>query len=110
MSDYGYFITPSLPAGLSFDGTTGKISGSPTGTFSATTFTITAYNQYGSSSTTITLSLGQPPNISYSPSTNVLNVGNPFTIALTNTGGAVPVGIYHNVTTFAGSGTMGSTK
>ncbi|HZY39028.1 MAG TPA: putative Ig domain-containing protein, partial [Mucilaginibacter sp.] len=112
MSDYGYFITPSLPAGLSFNGTTGQINGTPTGTFSATTFTVTAYNQYGSSSTTITLSTGQAPNISYSPSTNVLPLNVSFSISPTNTGGAVPASIYDNVTTFAGStsGTSGLTN
>jgi len=112
MSNYGYFITPSLPAGLSFDGTTGKISGTPTGTFSATTFTVIAYNQYGSSSTAITLTSGLPPNISYSPPTNVLPLDVPFSISPTNTGGAVPASIYGAVTTFAGStsGTAGLTN
>lgn len=51
----GYTISPSLPAGLSFDGTTGIISGTPTAVSSATTYTITAYNYYGSDNTTVTI-------------------------------------------------------
>jgi len=52
----GYAISPALGSGLSFDSTTGIISGTPTGAFGSTTYTITAYNLSGSSSTTVTLS------------------------------------------------------
>jgi Cadherin-like beta sandwich domain/Putative Ig domain/Secretion system C-terminal sorting domain/NHL repeat/Matrixin/IPT/TIG domain len=49
----GYTISPSLPAGLSFDGTTGIISGKPTSASPTTTYTIAAYNGGGSSAATI---------------------------------------------------------
>jgi len=53
----GYTITPSaLPAGLTFDSTSGKISGTPTGGFLPTTYTISGFNISGASTTTITLS------------------------------------------------------
>jgi len=52
----GYHISSPLPAGLSFNTSTGVISGTPTVTFSPTTYTITAYNITGSGSTTVTLS------------------------------------------------------
>jgi hypothetical protein len=55
----GYLISPSLPSGLSFDSTTGTISGTPTATSSTTTYTITAFNASGSSSTTISIGVGQ---------------------------------------------------
>jgi sugar lactone lactonase YvrE len=55
VSLFGYSISPNLPAGLSFDYTTGSISGTPTTTFPDTTYTITAYNQYGSSNASILL-------------------------------------------------------
>jgi hypothetical protein len=53
----GYTITPSaLPAGLTFDSTSGKISGTPTAGFLPTTYTISGFNTSGVSTTTITLS------------------------------------------------------
>jgi gliding motility-associated-like protein len=48
----GYFITPTLPAGLSFDGATGNITGTPTVASPAKNYTITAYNSQGVSATT----------------------------------------------------------
>ena len=42
----GFYITPTLPAGLSMDGT-GTISGTPTAGSPLTTYTITAYNSSG---------------------------------------------------------------
>ena len=52
----GYTISPSLPAGLTFDRTTGTISGTPTVPFMPTTYTVTGFNTTGYSATTITLS------------------------------------------------------
>ncbi|WP_214073019.1 cadherin-like beta sandwich domain-containing protein [Mucilaginibacter sp. dw_454] len=49
----GYYISPTLPAGLTFDNTSGTISGTPTASSPATTYTITAYNGNGNASTTI---------------------------------------------------------
>lgn len=51
----GWTISPALPAGLGFTSSTGRISGTPTTAFSATTFTVTATNAGGSSSTTISI-------------------------------------------------------
>ncbi|OYU82744.1 MAG: hypothetical protein CFE24_14335, partial [Flavobacterium sp. BFFFF2] len=56
LSQYGYSISPSLPAGLSIDGT-GTITGTPTVSSPLTTYTITAYNTGGSSSTNIRLAV-----------------------------------------------------
>ncbi|MBS1533560.1 MAG: T9SS type A sorting domain-containing protein [Bacteroidetes bacterium] len=52
----GYSITPNLPAGLSFDATTGVISGNPLVDSPATTYTISAYNNSGQSTATIVIS------------------------------------------------------
>jgi Putative Ig domain len=52
-----YGISPALPAGLSFDPSTGLLSGTPTNTQSATAYTITAYNAAGSATATYTLTI-----------------------------------------------------
>ncbi len=51
----GYTISGTLPTGLSFDPTTGIISGTPTAPFASTTYTIIAFNALGYSTTTVTL-------------------------------------------------------
>ena len=50
-----YALTGTLPAGLTFSTSTGLITGSPTETKTATTYTITATNAAGSSSATYRL-------------------------------------------------------
>ena len=50
-----YALTGTLPAGLTFSSSTGLITGSPTETKTATTYTITATNAAGSSSDTYRL-------------------------------------------------------
>jgi gliding motility-associated-like protein len=51
----GYTIDKALPAGLTFDGKTGKITGTPTAVTPLTSYTITGYNAAGSSSTTLSI-------------------------------------------------------
>ena len=50
-----YSLTGTLPAGLSFSTTTGRITGTPTAAQAATTYTITATNTSGSATATFTL-------------------------------------------------------
>jgi gliding motility-associated-like protein len=50
-----YSIAPTLPAGLSLNTATGLISGIPTGTLTATTFTVTATNAAGTDTESFTL-------------------------------------------------------
>jgi gliding motility-associated-like protein len=101
----GYVIEDKpLPPGLAFDPKTGTFSGTPTATFPATTYNITAYNGAGNSNTTtVTIQVnagpvappaGAPPNISYvSPPDFIVNqpIANLLPI---NTGGTVPQKIY----------------
>jgi len=56
----GYFLSGTLPAGLSFNSSTGSISGTPTATMTATTYTVTAYNASGSGTTTVTITVNNP--------------------------------------------------
>jgi gliding motility-associated-like protein len=51
----GYTISPALPAGLTFDTTTGIISGTPTALSPATVYTIDAYNAQGGSTATLSI-------------------------------------------------------
>jgi gliding motility-associated-like protein len=53
----GYTIDKTLPAGLVFDATTGKISGTPAAGLPPTFFTINAYNISGESTSVINLSV-----------------------------------------------------
>jgi hypothetical protein len=52
-----YSITGTLPAGVSFSTTTGRITGTPTVAQTATTYTITATNTSGSTTATFTLTV-----------------------------------------------------
>jgi hypothetical protein len=52
-----YAISPSAPAGLTFNTTTGVLSGTPSSTQSATAYTITATNASGSATRTFTLTV-----------------------------------------------------
>jgi hypothetical protein len=57
-------ISPALPAGLSFSSATGAISGTPSASSVATTYTVTATNAAGNGTTTITVTVaaaGGPP-------------------------------------------------
>lgn len=119
----GYYISGKLPQGLIFDYTTGTISGTPAAAFATTTYTITAYNASGSSSTTVTLScVANPtlPTISYNPSINVYTLTYPITTLtplVTNSptsysiSGTLPAGLSFSTSTGAISGTpTGSTQ
>jgi gliding motility-associated-like protein len=113
----GYAISPALPAGLNFDGTSGIITGTPISPSPTTTYTVTAYNSFGSSTATFTITVtGQiivqtsPPAISYA-TPQVYKVNLTITpLAPTNSGGAVPAATYGGVTIFAGSGMPGATN
>jgi gliding motility-associated-like protein len=63
----GYTIDKSLPTGLKFDPTTGTISGTPAITSPPETYTITAYNQGGSSATTVTIQIIDDESIVFGP-------------------------------------------
>ena len=95
-----FSISPTLPAGLIFDGTTGTISGTPTANSAATDYTITATNASGSATTTVNIATVYTPNISYSGSPLTYTVNSAISsLTPTNTGGVVPATTYGTVTT-----------
>jgi hypothetical protein len=53
----GYTISAVLPAGLSFNTSTGAITGTPTTVTATTVYTITAYNTSGSGATTVSITV-----------------------------------------------------
>jgi gliding motility-associated-like protein len=70
-----YSITPSLPSGLLFNTSTGAITGTPSGTSSATVYTITATNNSGSASVTITIQVQSNTSTPNSPTNPILPQG-----------------------------------
>jgi len=52
-----YSINAPLPSGLNFNTSTGQVTGTPTAAVATTTFTITAYNTWGISSTPLTITV-----------------------------------------------------
>ncbi|EPG50066.1 putative Ig domain-containing protein [Leptospira kirschneri] len=106
---------PLPAAGLGINGTTCAISGTPTTTQAATNYTITASNAYGSTNTTIsiTVNLAPPAGLAYTPTALVLYKGVAGTVTPTVTGTvtscnpnvALPGGLTLNATTCAISGT-----
>ncbi|MGZ3999470.1 MAG: NHL domain-containing protein, partial [Mucilaginibacter sp.] len=98
----GYTISPALPAGLTFDSSTGTIGGTPTATNPSTNYTITAYNSGGNGNTILNIRVASPPVISYTGSQSYTVNTAISPLSPTNTGGAVPAMVYSQVTTQAG--------
>ena len=88
-----FTVSPALPAGLSIDGATGIISGTPAAYTAAANYVVTGTNVSGSSTFTINITVNQLPVLAYSPNSYTFTVGTalPSTIIPTNTGGAVAV-------------------
>lgn len=118
----GYNITPALPTGLSFDNATGVISGTPTIISPQTTYTITATNSAGVSTTTISIQIqapAAPAGLSYT-SPPVYTVGSIITnLTPTVSGGnvtsysvspALPAGLNLNASSGVISGTPSVTS
>lgn len=104
----GFTISPALPTGLSFDGTTGNITGSPGANSSSTTYTITGYNAAGSGSGTVNITVTTPPapSITYTGSPYTYSTGVAIAALIpANSGGSVPTTTYGTVSTLA-SGTL----
>ena len=73
---YGFAIDVALPAGLSFDATSGLISGTPTVTSSATTYTITITDGVGAvTSKTFSLTVNSAVVATQAIASNTLTAG-----------------------------------
>jgi DNA-binding beta-propeller fold protein YncE len=78
-----YSVLPALPAGLSFNTSTGVISGTPTALAAATKYVVTATNSGGSTTGSLTIAVialpssavAAPAGLAYHPSNAVYTVG-----------------------------------
>ena len=74
-------VSPSLPRGLSIDSQSGRITGTPTRVTSAATYTVTATNSAGSSTTNLQLTVAEnPPDVSFNVSTYSFVVNSAITV------------------------------
>ena len=113
----------ALPRGLSFSTSSGQITGTPTGLFAATTFTVTATDQTTpvaqTSSTTFSLAVNLPTftttqavastiltvNVAATPFTPVTASGGFGSISFALSGGALPAGLSFSSSTGQLTGT-----
>jgi uncharacterized repeat protein (TIGR01451 family) len=112
-----YAISPALPSGLTFNTTTGIISGTPTALSPATAYAIAAENSGGLATTTLTITVNNPAptGLTYSANPAVYTKGLAIApdLASVNGGGALswsiapalPAGLSFNATTGAITGT-----
>jgi hypothetical protein len=86
-----YKITPSLPAGLTFDTALGAIAGTPTALSPTATYDVEAINSSGVLHISLVLTVGDtPPTMSYGGSfTQTLQVDTPVSIVPALGGGAL---------------------
>jgi hypothetical protein len=86
-----YTVSPALPAGLSLDASTGRISGTPTAQTAAATYTVTASNAIGSTNAGVNITVTVPPPLTLSYTTPVSYVtGTAITpLSPTSTGGPI---------------------
>ena len=85
-----YSITPALPSGLTFNTTTGLISGNPTSVIAQTYYHITATNAHGNSQATYTITVAELPVFSLSASSEIVQSGHAIAgYSITHSGGDI---------------------
>jgi hypothetical protein len=87
-----YGVNPALPAGLTLDGATGTLSGTPTALAAQAGYTVTASNSAGSTTATLTITVhdAAPAGLAYASPTLNLTVGTAMTADTpSSSGGAV---------------------
>jgi len=82
-----YTISSALPAGLSLDGATGVISGTPTAASPAATYLVTTGNSGGSSSANISITVKNPQTITFNALPTNTYGDAPYNLTATTTSG-----------------------
>jgi hypothetical protein len=107
----GYAVTPSLPAGLILNASTGVMSGTPTTVAAKETYTVTAFGSSGTAAVTVTITVNDqaPSALTYAAGIATYTVAVPITPNNpANAGGtvtsysvspAVPAGLNFSTTT-----------
>ncbi|GAC1559926.1 MAG: hypothetical protein NVS3B13_27620 [Mucilaginibacter sp.] len=93
----GYSIDKTLPAGMSFNTTTGVISGTPTVTSPTTVYTVAAHNASGTAYTTVTITVDPT-----APTGTPGSVCGSGTVTLTASAGSPAGGTYNWYTASSG--------
>ena len=120
---YTFGVSPALPAGLALNTATGAITGTPTAASSATTYTVTATDGVGaSSSKTFSLTVNGPLAANVAIAAKALTAGTAATSFIPVTGGggtlpyafaispALPASLVFNSATGAITGTPGAAQ
>ncbi|MDC7787478.1 putative Ig domain-containing protein [Rhodoplanes sp. TEM] len=93
-SPLGYAVAPALPAGLAFDPASGAVTGTPTATLAATTFTVTVTDaNSATASSTFSLTINSAVTATTAVAATTLTAGQaatPFT-PVTGSGGTAPL-------------------
>ncbi|WP_143031842.1 putative Ig domain-containing protein, partial [Flavobacterium gillisiae] len=111
-----YSVSPTLPAGLTLNTTTGVITGTPTVAIGATDYTVLAINSCGSTSKVINITVNAAPSaLTYSSNTATYCRGGAVSANSPSSGGGtptsysvsptLPVGLTLNATTGVITGT-----
>jgi hypothetical protein len=117
----GYTVSPTLPAGLALNATSGAVTGTPTALLAMAPYTVTATNSAGSTTASLTITVNDvpPTNLVYSVPTATYTVGTAIASNLaTHDGGtvvafsiapALPAGLSFNTTSGAITGIPSAT-
>jgi len=88
-----FSVSPALPAGLALNTNTGILSGTPTAITPAASYTVTASNVAGSTSSSLSIAVNDlpPANLAYPVTTATFTTGNPILADSPSVGGGAVV-------------------
>jgi hypothetical protein len=90
-----YSVDPALPDGLSIDASSGVISGTPTAIAASATYTVTAENEGGSTTATVTVEVAKgTPSITAVPTASAITDGQALSASVLSGGTASVAGAF----------------
>jgi hypothetical protein len=104
-----YSVSPTLPAGLSINASSGVISGTPTAVATSASYTVTASNAGGSTTAQVTIAVGKgTPTISVAPTASAITAGQALSSSELSGGTASVAGTFAWTTPSTVPGSTGS--